>query len=98
MQYLKYRNIKAWRNNTGAFLRGDRWVHFGIRGSPDIIGILPGGKFLGIEVKATRGKLSPDQERFMDDINRLGGVTFIARSVKDVERGLSESLSAISNL
>ena len=63
LKYLKCRKVKAWRNNTGARLMGSGWVRFGMKGSPDIIGILPGGKFLGIEVKTDSGKLSLDQER-----------------------------------
>ena len=88
LKYLKCRKVKAWRNNTGARLMGGGWVRFGMKGSPDIIGILPGGKFLGIEVKMDSGKLSLDQERFIDDINSMGGVGFVARNVKDVCRGI----------
>jgi Holliday junction resolvase len=52
-------------------------------GVPDIIGIYR-GKFLAIEVKTERGKLSPHQERFIQNINDAGGIAFVARSVDDV--------------
>ena len=53
-------------------------------GVPDIVGILPDGKFLGIEVKTENGKLSPHQENFLAAINAAGGIGFCARSVDDV--------------
>lgn len=53
-------------------------------GVPDIVGILKDGRFLGIEVKTDRGRLSPHQERFIQNINDAGGLAFVARSVDDV--------------
>jgi Holliday junction resolvase len=57
-------------------------------GVPDILGILPGGRMLAIEVKTERGKLSPHQERFIKNINDNGGLAFVARSFDDVVRTL----------
>jgi Holliday junction resolvase len=56
-------------------------------GVPDIIGIYD-GKFLGIEIKGERGKVSVKQQDFIDCINQHGGIAFIARSVDDVARHL----------
>jgi len=53
-------------------------------GVPDIVGILPDGKFLAIEVKTAKGRLSPHQERFIQNINDAGGLAFVARSPEDV--------------
>lgn len=57
-------------------------------GVPDILGILPGGRMLAIEVKTERGKVSPHQERFIKNINDNGGLAFVARSFDDVVRTL----------
>lgn len=62
-------------------------------GVPDILGIyrLPGetaGRFLGIEIKAPRGKLSSAQEQFLNIIREQGGIAILAYSVDDVIRGL----------
>jgi Holliday junction resolvase len=57
-------------------------------GVPDIIGVLPGGRMLAIEVKTERGKVSPHQERFIKNINDNGGLAFVARSFDDVVRTL----------
>ena len=53
-------------------------------GVPDIIGILPGGRFLAIEVKSRTGTLSEHQKQWIELINRSGGLAFMARSITDV--------------
>lgn len=67
------------------------WKNFGTLGSAvgvsDILGIYK-GRFLAIEVKTERGKLSPAQERFIQNINDNGGIAFVARSIDDVENNL----------
>lgn len=55
----------------------------GARGVPDILGIYQ-GSLLGIEIKTATGKPSPEQERFIQNINDAGGIAFVARSVDDV--------------
>jgi Holliday junction resolvase len=57
------------------------------KGVSDIIGIYR-GKFLAIEVKTERGKLTDAQRAFLDRVNREGGIAFVARSVEDVIREL----------
>lgn len=61
----------------------------GVNGVSDIIGLLPGGRFLAIEVKTDRGKATPRQDKFIRDVNEEGGLAFIARSVDDVIERLS---------
>jgi len=53
-------------------------------GVPDIVGIMPDGRFLGIEVKTAKGVLSDHQSKFIENINAAGGFAFVARSVDDV--------------
>ncbi len=88
LDYLSMRCIFAWRNNSGKMpysSKGkDYMVQMGPTGSPDIIGILPDGKFLGIEVKGTGGVVSSSQTIFLDHINKLGGLAFVAYSIDDV--------------
>lgn len=60
LDYLAVRGIMAWRNNSGATHTerkdGSRgFVRFGRVGSADILGVLPGGRFLAVECKAPRG-------------------------------------------
>lgn len=61
-------------------------VHQGLGstpGIPDIIGIW-NGHLLAIEVKTAKGKLSPQQEVKIREINQNGGLAFVARCVDDV--------------
>lgn len=78
--YLRMRKIFHWKH----------WSGLGSTpGIPDIIGVLPGGKALFIEVKTARGKLSEHQENFLRNAQELGAVCIVARGVSDlIERGL----------
>lgn len=57
---------------------------FHINGVSDILGMFHGGRWLAIEVKSRKGRLSPEQSLFIDEINAGGGMAFVARSVQDV--------------
>jgi hypothetical protein len=89
-QYLAARGIFFFRFNTGR--RGG--VSFGIKGAPDIVGILPGGRFLAIEVKGPGGKASIDQLQVLGDIAKNGGVAFVAFSIDDVARHLESAINS----
>lgn len=54
----------------------------------DVDGLLGNGRFLAIEVKAVRGKLTPDQTKFLIEVNNRGGIGIVARSVEDVKEAL----------
>lgn len=69
---------------------GERTIKFGLVGSSDIIGLLRGGRFLGIEVKTPTGRQSPEQVKFENMIRRMGGLYVLARSVDDVWEALRE--------
>mgnify|MGYP001613377511 CR=1 FL=1 len=98
LEFLAYNRIFAWRNNTGAALgtyvtrkTGElhkRYIRYGTTGSPDILGCLPDGKFLGIEVKRARGKLTIFQREFLDKLSKNNAVAFVAYDLDDVIREL----------
>lgn len=74
-----------WRNNTGV-LKNEAGIpiKFGLcKGSSDLIGICPDGAFLAVEVKTATGKVSPDQRRFIAQVQTYGGRAGVARSVED---------------
>ncbi|OQA61445.1 MAG: VRR-NUC domain protein [Candidatus Atribacteria bacterium ADurb.Bin276] len=54
------------------------------KGIPDIIGVLPGGKALLIEIKRIGGKVSEEQKSFLENAKALGAKAFVARSVEDL--------------
>lgn len=61
---------------------------FFMKGCSDILGVLPSGKLIAVEVKSEAGKASKDQVVFLEKINRMNGIGLIARSVDDVKRRL----------
>jgi hypothetical protein len=87
----------AWRQNTGAFVLGEgsgakRYFRSGPKGSPDIHGYLNDGRALFIEVKRPSGRITPEQQSFIDDAAGVGCVALIARSVEEVWRRLDAEL------
>jgi hypothetical protein len=88
LDYLAYRKVFAWRNNSGATViqtpTARRFIRFGAVGSPDIIAIKD-GKVYGLEVKTPTGKLSPNQETFRDGMTKAGGIYQVVRSLEEVQ-------------
>jgi hypothetical protein len=58
LNYLKLRHIYCWSNPSGAVkIRPGKFMSFGLKGGSDILGILPGGRFLAAECKALAGRI-----------------------------------------
>lgn len=78
----------VWRNNTGALQdKTGRLVRYGLcKGSSDLIGICPDGRFLAVEVKTSTGQVRPEQVTFLDAVRSKGGRAGVARSVEDALR------------
>jgi hypothetical protein len=88
LDYLSVRGIFHWRVNTGAMRRNGRLVRFGTAGVSDIIGVLPGGRILAIEVKAPKKYPTEAQKDFLAQVKAAGGVGFVAYGVEDVAEHL----------
>jgi hypothetical protein len=67
---------------------GDPYQESGIS---DILGCYR-GRFVAIEVKRPGGKVSPLQQRFLEDVEKAGGYAIVAESVGDV-RELLDTIS-----
>lgn len=59
----------------------------GKRGRPDFR-LCYRGRFIGIECKAANGKLSPEQQKTLDEIKASGGLAIVAYSLADVQDAL----------
>lgn len=85
----------VWRNETGSahvgkviYKRGNQvtldnaqMLPFGLcKGSSDIVGIAPDGRFLALEVKTATGRASKEQVNFIEQVKAKGGIAGIARS------------------
>jgi hypothetical protein len=89
LKYLKLRHIYCWSNPSGAvMIRPGKFMSFGLKGSSDILGVLPGGRFLAIECKAGRSRLSPEQKQFLVEIRVLGGFAVCVKSWKELDAAL----------
>lgn len=90
--------LTLFRNNVGAVdLGGGRLMRFGVggKGASDLIGyksvvITPDmlGKkiavFAAIEIKTPTGRLTAEQNVFLQTIKSQGGIAFVARSAGDL--------------
>lgn len=96
LHYLFKQGIFAWKNQSVGIFDPIKKIYrksnnpFHIKGVSDILGIMPTGRLLAIEVKAKYGKPSPEQVLFIDKINKSGGLAFIAKSLEDVVQGLNQ--------
>ena len=60
-------------------------------GWPDITGLLPDGRFIGVEVKGPGGRQSPVQKQMEQEVRKRSGIYVLARSVEDVQREIEEA-------
>jgi hypothetical protein len=71
-------------------------VKLGAPGWPDLIGYLPDGRFLGIEVKdpdgTTNKKRAELQTARREDINSKGGVGIITTGIEDCRQKLQSAM------
>jgi hypothetical protein len=73
----------AWGNNTGALKDATgRVVRYGLIGSSDIIACIK-GRFVGVECKVGRDRLSEQQHRFRAWIDRNQGLTIVLHAGAD---------------
>ena len=52
-------------------------------GVSDLIGWTEGGRFVAVEVKGPRGRVTDEQAAFIELVRRSGGLAGVARSVDD---------------
>jgi hypothetical protein len=84
---LLTKSIRQLLNSVGIFAWKEWGGPMSTPGVPDIIGCFK-GRLIGIEIKSEKGVVSEYQKEFIDNINRAGGLAFVARSLEDVIEGL----------
>ena len=84
---LSEMGVFAWNNATGVAtpLGQTRIVRYGMRGAPDIMGILPNGRFLGVEIKTGCGRQSAAQIVWSNRCAEVGGLYIVVRDLKDID-------------
>jgi hypothetical protein len=74
--------IFSYANNTGSIKGVTRYQTYGFPGSPDILGILPNGQYLGIEIKTGNAVQNKNQKKFRKKIDENNGVYLVIRSLE----------------
>jgi len=83
-------DLVLWRNSVGVAQTDGRAQRFGLcKGSSDLIGIGPGGLFFALEIKTKTGRIQPQQQLFVDLVNRRGGFAAVVRSVDEAWQALT---------
>lgn len=95
-QYLEAIGVYFWIEQAGKIpgrINKSRYLKNGIS---DLLGVFL-GKMLAIEVKLPTGKVSKEQQEFIDEINKHGGIAFVARSLEEVIVTLSTYRKALQS-
>lgn len=76
-------------NPQDVVIRNARPIHAGlVEGASDLIGWNNKGKFLAIEVKDEDGRLTTEQNNFIEAVKWSGGIAFVARSPEEAKAEL----------
>lgn len=91
-------DLLIYRQNVGAVKMpmGDgreRFVRFGLtKGASDLLGVLaPAGRIIAIELKAARGRTTPEQEAFLEGIRAFGGFACVVRSADEARAAIERA-------
>jgi hypothetical protein len=99
LDLLKIRKIFHFRNNTGgmsATHQGkERFIHFGVAGGSDILGVLPRhsrkpGVLIALECKRPGGRTTTLQEAFLANVEAAGGVAAVIDDVVKLDELLTD--------
>jgi len=92
LNYLNMLGIYAWRNNTIGVYSTEKQTYIkpkrSSKGAPDILGIDWNGKFIAIEIKTGKDRLSKDQTIFAAEFIARKGIYVIAEDIADLITGL----------
>lgn len=89
--YLRARGCLVAVTDAGAAYRAGSFGADTVpAGWPDITGLLPDGRFIGVECKSPSGRQSSVQKQMEEAIRRRNGIYVLARSIDDVEEVMRE--------
>jgi hypothetical protein len=87
--------LRLFRNHNGLFYDKDGRAHkTGLcKGSSDLVGWHIGtGKFVAAEIKTKTGVVSVEQQNFLDQVNKAGGIGIVCRDEKDLKKLIDNAL------
>jgi hypothetical protein len=86
-ELLGYHAHTVWRGNAG-YVKSN--VKLAPKGTPDLIGYGPNGRFVGFEIKVGRDAVRESQAEWMRDASDKGVFCRVIRSLEDIEEALVE--------
>ncbi len=75
--------LVVWREQCGKVPVKRGYMHLAPEGTPDLVGYLPGGRLLGLEIKTARGKERPAQTEWLARAKAAGCCVATVRSVEE---------------
>ncbi len=80
-------DCRLWANNTGVAraMTHDGMIHFGLKGSADIIGLHRTGTFIAIEVKTGEAVQTKEQVAFQLMVEKFNGRYTVAHTADQAE-------------
>ena len=83
----------VFRTNVGKVRMMDgRWFDTGLpKGHPDLYGFRSDGQIFYIEVKNEKGRVRPEQKKFIEVVRERGAKAGVARSLKEALEIVNES-------
>jgi hypothetical protein len=93
---LKKSGLVYWRVSNGPVLHqlGGKMImkKSNIKGFPDLAGVFPSGKFWAIELKAAKGRLSPEQTDWITRLNMSGAMAVVLRSKEEISEFIAAAV------
>lgn len=84
---LRLHNYHVWRQGNAPVYDKRKGVYRQntvYKGVPDVIGLTPDGRFIGIEIKVGSDIMSVDQQMFKTDTEARNGIYIEVRTIEDV--------------
>ena len=102
INFLNYSAFKVWRNNNVAVYsvkqQSFRKNPSALLGVPDIIGFHKlTGRFICIEIKSGKDKLSEHQKLFLSDAKKSGAISIVAKTFDDFKLQYDVITTQITN-
>lgn len=90
IRLLDLKGFNVWRQNNGGVYDPTNKVfrrNSSTPGISDIIGYhKKTGKFIAVEIKIGKDKLSPYQEQFLSGVNKAGGIGVVIKDMDELEK------------
>ena len=96
LRILALKGYYCWRQNNAAIYDSEKKVYrknSTKKGVSDIIGFhRHTGRFVAVEIKAGKDRLSEEQEAFLELVKTSGGVSLVVRNSEDLEKIIKSDL------